>query len=119
MKFKASDGFTLKYLQCADGNYQCILDQARLSVATPFAYKGSYKAQRFLAFCLSGRCDPHAIEQNKTLACAWRLIISASGSPELSQDDADYLTSDCGKLDSSARAIAERQAANLNKHLKH
>lgn len=113
MEFTGPDGFKLKYRQCADDAYQCILDQAKLSVAAPYSYKGSYAAQRFLAFCLSGRCDPFAIEKNETLACAWRLVISSSGSPNLDSDDTGYLEKDCGSLSVAAREQALSQSNAL------
>ncbi len=113
IEFSGPDGFKLKYRQCADDAYQCILDQAKLSVAAPYAYKGSYAAQRFLAYCLSGRCDPFSVEKNATLACAWRLVISSSGSPELDGDDAEYLEQDCGSLSPVAREQALKQSESL------
>lgn len=49
------------------------------------ALRGDYQAQRNTAFCLYSGCLGYRVD--KTAACAWRIVIVASGNPKVDQSD--------------------------------
>lgn len=79
------------------------------------AMRGDYQAQRNVAFAIGGRefDNKTAFRPNKITACAWRLVIIASGSPEVWSGDTDNVKIDCGKLDDVERAASQGQSAAL------
>lgn len=98
----------------ADGIDWCKLDSAEFRSDYPKAFGRDYQAQRNVAFCFDTGCNG-AVIAKRSLACAWRIVILASGSPRV--DDSDHLnwTYRCGRkaLDDMAFATAVRQARGL------
>lgn len=80
------------------------------------AKNGDYQGQRNVAFCFQTGCD-WAVRENQTLACAWRVVILASGHLEVDSGDQRNAELACGKLDGTARRTAERQADRMLKLL--
>jgi hypothetical protein len=79
----------------------------------PEALKGDYQAQRNVSFCLNDGCDG-SVQKNKTLGCAWRLVLLASGSPKVNELDVRNWTSMCtSKLDTLEMSIVRSQANSL------
>jgi hypothetical protein len=78
----------------------------------PLAMKGDYGSQRNIAFCLREGCDG-AVQKNPTLSCAWRIVIVASGDPEVSGGDTDNFSLACGGLDRLQLATSLEQAKSL------
>ncbi|QQC25721.1 hypothetical protein I6H96_02335 [Brucella anthropi] len=78
----------------------------------PLAYKGDYQSQRNVAFCLSSGCDG-AVIRKPIFACAWRLVIITSGSPDVDQSDTANTDADCGKLSEIDRLTAAAQAKEI------
>jgi hypothetical protein len=83
------------------------------------ALSGSYDAQRTISFCLSTGCE-QAIREDRTLGCAWRLVISGSGHPEAGETDTADRAHFCGPdmLDQQARTEAQAQSETLLKMLR-
>ena len=87
------------------------------------AYQGDPDAQRNLASCLgedASEC-PTQPEPNAIEACAWRMIIVASGHAKVSDADVDAYQTDCGfqtlsRLEQlGALALAERLFVEIYK----
>jgi hypothetical protein len=114
--WRAPDGFAIPYTICSDENPACVYDQVTLTLDAPFAYRGVYQAERNLAYCLSTGCDG-AVQPNPILGCAWRIVITSSGSPKVDQTDTDNLETECGRLSSVERDAAQSQATQLSKHV--
>ncbi|MCO5083351.1 MAG: hypothetical protein M9955_17055 [Rhizobiaceae bacterium] len=106
------DGFAFSYGSCEDDDSQCHYSQATLAIELPFAYKGNYQAQRNVSYCLWDGCQG-AIQPAKTLGCAWRIVIAASGSAKVDDTDLMNLRSCAGQLDPAEFAIARAQAGQL------
>lgn len=104
------DGFALQLTFCDTD--ACALNKAQALVALIGAYKKDYGDQRNLASCLRYGCS-NAIVPNEPLACAWRMVILASGSTLLEQSDINYFQKDCSPLNGAQLATAKAQAANL------
>ncbi len=75
------------------------------------AIAGKYQEQRNVAICLSTGCDK-AIQSDKILGCAWRMVIAKSGHTELDDTDAMNLKVFCGAdyITQTDRRVAETQA---------
>lgn len=105
------DGFALRLGACDSD--ECAYDKASSLVAMKGAYKKDYGDQRNLAYCLSTSCKG-AIIPNETMGCAWRMVILASGSPELDDSDQMNFQQYCMRTLSGAQlATAKAQAATL------
>lgn len=76
------------------------------------AMRGRIESQRNVAFCLRDGCDG-AVATNPVLACAWRMVIIASGSPKLDDLDARNFESACHSLSETARIAADAQARQI------
>jgi hypothetical protein len=81
------------------------------------AIAGKYQGQRNVAFCLSTGCD-RAIQPDKILGCAWRMVIAKSGHAELDAADAAdaaNLKVFCGPdyIAQADRRMAETQARSM------
>jgi hypothetical protein len=78
------------------------------------AIDGKYQGQQNVAFCLSTGCDK-AIQLDKILGCAWRIVIAKSGHAELDAADAANLKVFCGPdyIAQADRRMAETQARSM------
>ncbi|MGY5808213.1 hypothetical protein ACXHXG_10890 [Rhizobium sp. LEGMi198b] len=78
------------------------------------ATAGQYQDQRNVAFCLSTGCD-NAIQPDKVLGCAWRIVIMNSRHAELDNTDTVNLKQFCGPayVDHAGRQAAEAQAQTM------
>jgi len=75
------------------------------------AIAGGYRAQKHVALCLSTGCD-EAIQPEKMLGCAWRIIIADARHPQPDDMDAINLNRFCGTayLDEKEKLAAASQA---------
>lgn len=78
------------------------------------AIAGKYQRQRNVAFCLSTGCDK-AIQPDKVLGCAWRIVIAKSGHAKVDTVDAANLKRFCGQdyITQAERRVAETQARSM------
>ncbi|WP_157747788.1 hypothetical protein [Cohaesibacter sp. ES.047] len=106
------DGYTLRLGFCGDDNSECAYEQARLLADLKQAYDGDFQAQRNLAYCLESGCDA-ALFLNKTLSCAWRIVILASGHVEITDVDVANLEICTAGLDGASLSVTKGQAARL------
>lgn len=106
------DGFSFNYAQCPDESAGCYYSQATLAIELPFAYKGNYQAQRNVSFCLWDGCQ-NAVVPTKTLGCAWRIVILASGSTKVDDTDLMNFRFCAGELDPTEFSVTKAQAARL------
>ncbi|CAA0087591.1 Uncharacterised protein [Starkeya nomas] len=100
------------YCAGADEATSCKKMISRLEADNRKAWKGDYQGQRNVAFCLSDGCG-NMVLPNRSLGCAWRIVIIASGSPKVDTTDIGNLKVYCGKLDAAERSAAQAQAATL------
>lgn len=97
---------------CDTADKVCAADQNAVEAAWPLAMKGDYQAQRNIAFAFAqGVNAPSKVTRRPIQACAWRIVIMASGSAKVDQTDQGNLTSDCASLD---KDDAERSLAVAN-----
>jgi len=75
------------------------------------ALAGDYQAQRNLAYSLETGEGGAPYEPVK--ACAWRVVIVASGSSKVNDSDRANLQAACGKIGEEDRRAAEQLAAGL------
>lgn len=108
----AKDGFLFTLGSCKTDDLYCFLTQANMLVDVKYAYEGIYTAQRNVAFCLTYGCD-RAVITKRTLGCAWRIVILASGSPFVDSSDVENLRHCLEGLDAIERATMRRQAVQL------
>jgi len=73
------------------------------------ALKGDYQAQRNTAYCLYTGCRGYRTD--KAAACAWRIVIIASGNPKVDPSDTSNLTL-CERQLSPAEMSAASGAAH-------
>ncbi len=73
------------------------------------ALKGDYQAQRNTAYCLYTGCRGYRMD--KAAACAWRIVIIASGHPKVDPSDTSNLTL-CERQLSPAEMTAATGAAH-------
>ncbi|ACM27467.1 hypothetical protein G6M87_15180 [Rhizobium rhizogenes] len=78
------------------------------------AIEGKYQGQRNVAICLSTGCDK-AIQPDKILGCAWRIVIAKSGHAKVDTVDAANLKRFCGQdyITQAERRVAETQARSM------
>mgnify|MGYP006951112573 CR=1 FL=1 len=82
------------------------------------AMAGDYQDQRNLAFALTGGYGSE-IPKNPILACAWRLVILASGDRRVDEGDVGNKQLYCDKrLDADSQAAAKAQAEKLTRQIK-
>ena len=75
------------------------------------AVGGDLNAQRELADCLSKGCGDQP--SDPALACAWRIVIVASGASDLTAADVEARRLACGDLSPPEQAAALAQAKSL------
>ncbi|WP_237153336.1 hypothetical protein [Oryzibacter oryziterrae] len=90
----------------------CAYERQVLADQWPKALGGDYQSQRNIAFCLSDGCYD-AMQVDKVAACAWRMVIVASGDPSVERGDLDNYVSACRMglstdEQQAARTTAER-----------
>lgn len=112
--WKAKDGFRPPVSSCMSADPMCETSRAELFVSSKYAYQGVYQAQRNLAFCLSDGCYG-AVIPNQNLSCAWRIVIAASGNPQVDDLDVTSLKTCLSKLDAAGLAVARTRAAAVFK----
>ena len=71
------------------------------------AMAGDIRAQRQLADCYLNGC-PGLASPDPALACAWHIVLIASGSPQVTPTDIEARKLSCGSL----QAEQQRKAAN-------
>ena len=76
------------------------------------ALRGRIESQRNVAYCLWDGCDG-AISTNPVLACAWRMVVIASGSPKIDDLDARNFDIYCKSLSETGRIAADAQARQI------
>ncbi len=76
------------------------------------ALSGNLQSQRRLADCYRLGCSSE-LTPDPVLACAWRIIVVASGAPAVVQDDTESRRRDCESLSPKDQAAAARQAKSL------
>jgi hypothetical protein len=109
---KAPDGYQLSFGLRDDASDVCLTDKAPMTVDFDFAYKGLYQAQRNMAYCMLSTCHGVLFE-NKNLGCAWRIVILASGDPEVDDSDSSNLEFCWDKLSASEKLASKAQAGRL------
>jgi hypothetical protein len=112
---QSADTYVAMCLGASDEAW-CKANQEQFRREFPLALKGKYAAQRNVAFCLSDGCDT-AVKQNPISACAWRIVILASGDSEIHDGDMMNFKSDCGRLGQPELATAIEQAKGLFKKI--
>lgn len=75
------------------------------------AIAGGYRAQKHVALCMSTGCDS-AIQADKMLGCAWRMVIADARHAGAENSDATNLNRFCGAdyLDQNGKLAAASQA---------
>lgn len=82
---------------CLTGD-MCESSRSQFKVEYPKAHRGDYGSQRNVSYCLVTGCDG-AVQVNRPLGCAWRIVIVASGSPRVDSTDTGFFAANCrGKL---------------------
>jgi hypothetical protein len=82
----------------------------------PRAWAGVYVAQRNVSYLLS---QPKAgVPQNPIQGCAWRMVILASGHPEVGESDTMSYDASCRKLSELEFQSAKASAENVFKTIK-
>uniref|UniRef100_UPI0039EF2A88 hypothetical protein n=1 Tax=Bordetella sputigena TaxID=1416810 RepID=UPI0039EF2A88 len=76
------------------------------------AYKGSYQAQRNLAYGYVAWPYKGQVK-NPVLGCAWYLVVLNSGSPDVGPGDVGNVRVYCGQLDLDAQSAAIAQARRI------
>lgn len=79
------------------------------------ALGGDLKAQRELADCLTKGCSGTA--QNRALACAWRIVVVASGQPGIAAADIESRRLVCENLSPDEQKEATGQARSILKRV--
>ena len=75
------------------------------------ALSGDLAAQRDLAECLEKGCD--GTPPSRALACAWRTVVVAGGSPEITAADVEMRRLSCQDLAPDEQATARDQAKSI------
>lgn len=100
-------------LAAATGNTQ--LGYAMASDIEQRALGGNLDAQRELADCLTKGCP--GVQPNRALACAWRIVIVAGGTPGVAATDVENRRHACDGLSASERTEATAQARSIVKQI--
>src|SRR5262245_43626326 len=79
------------------------------------ALGGNLEAQRELADCLTKGCS--GIAQNRALACAWRIVIVAGGTPGVAAADVEGRQLACDNLSPGEQKEATVQARSILKQV--
>lgn len=79
------------------------------------ALSGSLEAQRELAECLVTGCQN--VQPNRALACAWRIVIVAGGTPGITADDVEKRRLTCDNLSPDEQTAAAAQARSILKQV--
>jgi hypothetical protein len=95
---QSADTYVAMCLGASDEAW-CKANQEQFRREFPLALKGKYAAQRNVA------------------ACAWRIVILASGDSEIHDGDMMNFKSDCGRLGQPELATAIEQAKGLFKKI--
>ena len=75
------------------------------------AFEGNLEAQRKLADCYFHGC--RGIAPDAVLACAWRIIVGASGNQGLTSADIESRRQQCEKLSPLEQAAAATEAKTI------
>ena len=110
----AKDGYKPSLAFCSSSSEACETTQAETIASAKFAYRGDYQAQRNLAYCLNYGCNG-AIVIDKTLSCAWRIVIVAAATAEVDVTDTGNLQNCMKDLTSVEHAASVSRAAKLYK----
>ena len=94
----------------------CDGSQQQFKTWFPRAYQKDYQGQRNVSFCLADGCDG-AVQVNKPLGCAWRLVILASGSPKVDSTDTGFFDSRCRKFSEAETLQMKSQADALYRQI--
>ena len=105
------------YVQECSDQQACSADLKEFTRWFPKAMRGDYQAQRNVSFCLSDGCNG-AVRKLPITACAWRLVIIASGNKDVDQTDTMNAKFRCGGLDDLEKQAAVAQAETLMKKIK-
>jgi len=76
---------------------------------------GNLDAQRELADCLTKGCE--GVQPDRTLACAWRIVIVAGGMPGVTATDVESRRLACDNLASAEQSRASARARSIFKQL--
>ncbi|NIX75374.1 hypothetical protein [Microvirga terricola] len=92
----------------------CETDAKQFTKWYAAALKRDYTSQRNVAFTFSsGRSA--AVVRDLVQGCAWRMVIIASGSPEVDGGDQMNLQTECGRLSAVEMARAKARATAITK----
>lgn len=101
------------HLKICTGDQFCESSQDQFKKWFPKAYEKDYQGQRNVSYCLATGCDG-AVQQNRPLGCAWRVVIIASGSSRVDSTDTGFFDAYCrNRLSSSEMAQMRSQADAL------
>jgi len=105
---------------CSRSSNATICESTRKSWTADFndAIAGKYKAQTFVAYCLSTGCDG-AIKIDPLLGCAWRKVAIGAAHLDAGESDAAGLKQYCSRpyLDEAGQRAAEAEAKTLRQML--
>lgn len=90
----------------------CQAEQRRFIDLYGRALRRDYHSQRRVALCLSSGCDG-SVRVDRSLACAWRKLILASGSPYVDLSDTRNFRQDCAGLSHEEQVGARSHAGEL------
>lgn len=82
------------HLRSCAGDRACEAQRAAFTTAFKGAMARDYQGQRNVSFCLVDGCDG-AVQVNRPLGCAWRLVIINSGSPQADTTDTGFFGAYC------------------------
>jgi hypothetical protein len=102
---------------CPADNQFCEGSKEQFKQWFPKAYQKDYQGQRNVSFCLADGCDG-AVQKNRPLGCAWRLVIITSGSQRVESTDTGFFDAYCkGKLSNVEMVQMRSQAGELFKKI--
>lgn len=102
---------------CPSGDALCTSSRDQFVEAFGQAQRRDYQGQRNVSYCLVSGCDG-AVAPDRTLGCAWRLVILSSGSPKVDASDEQFLRSFCsGRLDEAGMVRARGAAEGLMRRI--
>ncbi|MER2268937.1 hypothetical protein [Methylobacterium oxalidis] len=100
-------------LICEQADHSCQETQKEFKAFFPRALAGEREAQRNVSSCLTNGCED-AVQRDRVLGCAWRLMIIKSAASESKNIDEDYFSANCtGSLTDADVAHLESQAGGL------
>lgn len=101
------------YLQPCGGDRTCEVQRGEFTEAFSAALKRDYQGQRNVSFCLYDGCDG-AVRINRTLGCAWRLVILNAGSPKADNTDVSFFDARCrSRLTGTEQSLMNAQGREI------